>query len=518
MAQAKLSPRQRMINMMYLVLTALLALNVSKETLDVIAKVDKGLIQTNQNFASKNEMTYAAFEKAYTVNPTKVKLWKEKADLLKERSQSVIDLINKFKWDIVREADGADARIDSIDNQDDLNTPAYIMLEENYENSNRKRGEILKDSIRSYEQFLHTIIDPSDTTLVKAIERSLQVLDIPATADEPSRSWQQDNFEYLPLIGVITLMTKMQSDIRNSESDVLNYLYTGIDEESFKFNQLIAAVIPGSNKVIQGYPFEAHVFLSAIDTTQDPQILVNNREIPVVDGRGMYKIPTSRLGKHKWGGIIRYKGPDGRILSYPFENEYEVFPATLIVSPTKMNVFFQGLPNPVQISAIGASAENTTVSITNATIRRTDGFNYIVEPRQNYGEAIIKVSAVINGQRQNYPDQRFRLRRVPDPEARVADMAGGKIPKQRLVAQVGVGAVLEDFLFDYQFEVQRFSVTATVNNYTESEPSTSYRFTQKQKDLINKVPLNQVVVIENIFALGPDGEERDLSAIVFTIQ
>ena len=122
MAAAKLSPRQRMINMMYLVLTALLALNVSKETLDVIVKVDKGFTQTNENFASKNDLTYAAFEKAYTIYPTKVKPWKDKADTLKARSQSVIDLVNKYKWAIVREADGADAMVDSIDNLDDLNT------------------------------------------------------------------------------------------------------------------------------------------------------------------------------------------------------------------------------------------------------------------------------------------------------------------------------------------------------------------------------------------------------------
>ncbi len=504
--------------MMYLVLTALLALNVSKETLDVIAKVDKGLIQTNENFASKNELTYASFEKAFFINPNKVGPYKLKADSLKAQAQSLIDLINKYKWDIVREADGKDAQLDSIRSKDDLMIPDQIMNKDNAENSKMKRGEILKNSIRDFHEYLYFLVDPSDTVLVNTIQNTLDVSDIPRTEYEPGMSWEQDNFANLPLIGVITLMSKMQSDIRNAESDVLHYLYAGIDEASFTFNKLVAAVIPSSNKIIQGYPFEASVFLSAIDTTQDPQILVNNRDIPVVDGIGVYSVLNTTLGRHPWGGLIRYKGPDGNILPYSFESEYEVIPATLIVSPTKMNVFFQGIPNPVEISAIGASAENTQVTITNATIRRGEGFNYIVEPKQNYGEAIIKVSAIINGRKQSYPDKRFRLKRVPDPEARVNNMAGGKIQKALLAQQIGVEAVLEDFLFDYQYIVQRFTVSTTVNTFTEDEPSSSYRFTQKQKDLINQVPRNQRVVIENIYALGPDGEERALPSIIFIIQ
>ncbi len=519
MAQPKLTPRQRMINMMYLVLTALLALNVSKETLDVIAKVDKGLTQTNENFASKNELTYAAFEKASTIYPTKVAPWKVKADDLKEEAQAVIDLINKYKWDIVREVDGEDARIDSIQSSDDLNAPAFIMLEEDYENTNQKRGEILKSSISDFREFLHTIIDSADTTLVNTIDKSLDVSDIPGGPDgNTSRSWQQDNFEYLPLIGVVTLMTKMQSDIRNAESDVLNYLYKGIDQESFTFNRLVPAISPISNRIIEGSEYVAAVTLSAVDTTQETEVLVNNRVLPVEDGKGMYTVSNPKVGTHSWGGIIRYKTPDGSINSYEFEDEFEVLPATLIISPTKMNVFFMGLENPVQISAIGATPENTRIKISNATFRRVDDFNYVVEPTQNYGEAVIKVSATIDGRVVTYKNQVYRLKRVPDPVAKVNSKSGGKISKEELAAQVGIGAVLEDFFFDYQFVVQRFTVTSTVNTFTEFEPSSSYKFTQKQKDLINKVPRNQRVFIENIYALGNDGEERELLPIIFTIQ
>jgi hypothetical protein len=204
-------------------------------------------------------------------------------------------------------------------------------------------------------------------------------------------------------------------------------------------------------------------------------------------------------------------------LPFPFESDYEVLPASLIVSLDKMNVFYHGLPNPVTISAVGAAPENIRATITNATIKRTQGFQWVVSPNRNYGEAILKVSAVVDGTTQNYPDQRYRLKRIPDPIARVAEKTGGKIGKAVLSQQVGVEAYLEDFLFDFQFIVQSFTVSSTVNRFTHDEPSTSYKFTQAQKNLINQVPRGKRVFIENIIALGDDGEARDLPPITFII-
>jgi gliding motility-associated protein GldM len=352
MAQQKLTPRQKMINMMYLVLTALLALNVSKETLDVIAKVEYSLNQTIENFVSQNNLTYADFEQAYMVNPEKVGPFKEKADRVREQSQILVDKINEYKWAIVKEADGEEkARLDSIKNMEDVNVPAQIMLTEkpiDLDNKKISRATDLRNSINAYREFLLTVVDPNDSVLVQSIVTGLEIVDIQGTRNEPSRSWEQDNFEYLPLIGVITLMSKMQSDVRNAESDVLNYLYSGIDEESFKFNALMPVVIPKtSTMVVEGNPYEAEILLAAVDTTQDPSISVNGRAIQVKDGVGLWRTIGEKAGHYKWGGIIRYKAPDGRTLSYDFEEEYDVIPPVLIVSPTKMNVFYEGLANPI---------------------------------------------------------------------------------------------------------------------------------------------------------------------------
>lgn len=511
-----------MINMMYLVLTALLALNVSKETLDVIAKVEESLKQTIDNFVSKNNLTYADFEQAYTVNAAKVGPFKEKADLLREESQQIIDLINQYKYDIVREADGKEARLDSIKNMEDVNVPAQIMLTEKpveWEGKNISRGLHLRQEINRYRDFLLTLVDKNDTVLINNIISGLVTKDIKSTGREAGRTWEQDNFEYLPLIGVVALMSKIQSDIRNAESDVLNYLYSGIDEESFKFNKLMAAVIPKtSSMVVEGNPYEAEIFMAAVDSTQDPEIIVNNSRIDVNDGVGVWRTVPTRAGNYKWGGLIRYKAPDGRILTYTFQDEYDVIPPVLIVSPTKMNVFYQGLPNPIEVNVPGASPGSVRVSVTNADLRKVNEFSYEVLPTQNYGEAIVSVSAEFNGQRKNMPDKRFRLKRVPTPLAKVGGKNGGSIEKNELLINQGVSAVQDDFLFDIKYTVTRFTVVINDKGFVDDAESNSQLFTEEQRRLLSSLNRGDRFSIEDIYAVGPDNKEIPLTPIVFKIQ
>jgi len=522
MAHPRLTPRQRMINMMYLVLTALLALNVSRETLDVIARVNKSLNQSVESFASKNNMTYAAFDNAYQLNKVKVGPFKEKADSVKIQSQKMIDKITEYKWKIVREADGEAGKLDSIVNQDQLNVPAQIMLVEQIQVGSERmnRARDLKNSLEQYSKFLLTEVGQNDSILIKSIQRSLSIEDPAVTSKDNGRTWEQDNFEYLPLIGVITLMTKMQSDVRNAESDVLNYLYKNIDAESFKFNMLQAVVIPTTSKtVVLGSPYEANVLLAAFDTTINPRITVGGSALPYRDGHGMYTVNTGKTGVFTWNGRIDFTAPDGSIKGYTFEDEYEVIPPTLIAAPTRMNAFYKGVDNPLEITAIGASAKDITVDMTNADIKKVGDYSYIVNPKKAEGEAILTVTAVINGRSQTYAPKKYRLFKVPDPTAKVGGKKDGKIEKNLLQMQTGVVAELENFLFDMKFEVKGFKVTVSGSGgFVQDEPSTNALFTEKQKKLISGRKRDDLVIIKDITAMGPDGILRPLNPITFTIQ
>lgn len=524
MAQPKLVPRQKMINMMYLVLTALLALNVSKETLDVIDKVDKSLKQTVESFAAKNNMTYAAFENAYQLNPVKVGPWKSKADSVRVQAQALVDKITQYKWAIAREVDGKDAVLDSIKRKDDLNVPAQIMLIETVPvgSGRMTRGEDLKHSIENYRDYLLTVVNPGDSTLIRSIRRSLSVDDVKGTAREPRRSWEKDNFEYLPLIGVITLMSKMQTDVRNAEADVLNYLFSGIEAKSFKFNDLSAVVIPTtSNVVFQGNPYEAEIFLAAYDTTVDPKITVGGRPLEIRNGRGLYRVGTNTVGPVEWGGVINYTAPDGTNKQIPFSSKYEVAPPSFVVSATKMNVLYRGLDNPLSVSVPGVAASKVTATVTNGELRMVAPGEYMARPSTDRGEAVVTVTAEIDGVKTVMGSTKFRLRRVPPPIAKVGGKTGGKIAKADLAAQTGVQAELEEFLFDMKFTVKSFKVTVFsggAGGFLKDETSSSAVMTARQKDLIKGAARNARVIFDDIVVTGEDGLNRTLSAVSFTIE
>jgi len=514
MAAQRQTTRQKMINMMYLVLMALLALNVSKETLDVIVKVDDGLTKTTSNFEAKNNQQYTSFNNEYVLNKEKVGPWKEKADQVKLQSDGLFDKINEYKLDIVKRADGADASLDSIRNLEDLNASAEIMITE----EGGRRSNDLRSSFGSYRDFLLSLTTEADSSLINSIRENLATPDPQRDDYTAGRTWQQDNFEDLPLIGVMALMSKMQSDVRNAESDVLNYLFTQISAQEFKFNELRAIAIPKSNYIFQGDDFEADIFLSAVDSTQEPQIYVNNSPLVVNDGKATFRTRPTSLGFKTWGGIIRYTAPDGTINNYEFNGEYEVARKNLVISPTKMNVFYMGIPdgNPVEIGVPGVSADNLSATMTNGEIRKS-GNSWAAFPTQNFGESEITVYAEVNGERKNMGFKMFRLKPIPTPIAMVNRQMSGRIAKNVLLAQVGVEAVLEDFLFDLHYEVTQFTVTAVVNRYADDEQSNTERFTTAQLDLIRGLNRGTKIFIDDIKAVGPDDIERDLQTISFVL-
>ncbi|MCX6225739.1 MAG: GldM family protein, partial [Bacteroidia bacterium] len=468
-------------------------------------------------------LTYAAFDNAYQLNKVKVGPFKEKADSVKVQSQKMIDKITEYKWKIVREADGKGARLDSIKNQDQLNIPAQIMLVDQIQARGERmsRAKDLRNSLEEYSRFLLTEVGQNDSVLIGSIRKSLSITDPRRTSGRDNgRTWEQDNFEYLPLIGVITLMTKMQSEVRNAESDVLNYLFRNIDAQSFKFNMLKPVVIPTTSKtVVLGSPYEANVFLAAFDTTINPRITVGGSVLPYRDGRGMYTVNTGKTGIFKWNGRIDFTTPDGGIKGYTFEDEYEVIPPTLIAAPTKMNAFYKGVINPLKINAVGASAKDITVEMTNADIKQVGDFQYEVSPRKAEGEAVLTVTAIINGRTQTYPVEKYRLFKVPDPTPKVGGKNGGKIEKNVLQAQTGVIAELEGFLFDMKFQVTGFKVVVfSTGSFIQDQSSNSAVFTAEQKRLISSRKKDDLVIIKDITALGPDGIPRPLTSITFTVQ
>jgi len=511
MGHGKETPRQKMIGMMYLVLTALLALNVSAEVLNAFILIDNSLTKTSQNFQLKNEDVYTGFEKALSENGAKVKPYKDLADEVKLKSQELFDVIHNYKMEIVTVADGPEADLKNIQKKDDNNIPGQLMVLEG-------RGEKLKEEIDAYRGYLLGIItDTARYSLAyNGINNTLNTNDIIGNTGEKV-PWVDANFNHLPLAGVITLMSKMQNDIRNAEAEILGYLFGQIDAGSFKFNKLEAIVNASTNYVLVGNEYKAEVFIAASDSTVEPEIFVGESNLKVIDGKGQYVGNTSSVGFKTWSGVIKMKSPaTGEILEFPFKSEYQVAEAGLVVSPTKMNVFYIGVDNPVDISVPGVPADKVSATISGGGSISRSGSGYVVRVK-SVGDVYISASADFSGNVKQMGKKVFRVKRVPDPVAKIGsdplNAQGGVMAKNMLLAQAGIKADLENFAFDLKYNVTGFTVSASIKGYTEEASSNSALFTSQQKGLINKIAPGQKVYIENITAKGPDGSTRKLGSI-----
>ena len=514
-SNCKETPRQKMIGMMYLFLTAMLAINVSNEVLDAFTIIDNGLAKTVQTFEEKNQVIYGDFKRALDANTTKVKPFWDKAKEIQTKADELCEQLQNYKIDLVKIADGPEGRIDSIKKKDNIDVAAQLMIVGG-------KGKELKIQVSDYRELILGFIPEKDSLFKHAITEALNTNDPPRRKpDDPAYSWESLQFAHTPLVGVVTLLSKLQTDIRSTESDAVKYLFNQIEAESFPFNKLKAQVIAKSNFVLKGDTYEAEVFLAASDTTQNPRItLTGGGEITNFDPnsrRGIYSRKENKLGQKTWGGVVYYTTPSGEIKDYAFEAEYVVSEPQVVVSATKMNVFYSGVPNPVSVSAPGFTAANIRATVDNGSLVKK-GEGYIARPKIIGKAANVLVEGKLDGKWRKLKTVKFRVKPIPDPIAMVASKSGGSINKNLLAMQTGVDAVMDNFDFDLKFKIKSFTVSTQVKGFTRDEKSTSDYFTRSQLKMLKNLRKNQKVYIEDIKAIGPDGSIRNLPTISFRVK
>jgi gliding motility-associated protein GldM len=541
-----------MIGMMYLVLTAMLALNVSKEAVEAFKKVDKGLTKTIENYAAKNGLIYEAFDRAAAQNKTKAGPARDKAYEVKQRSDELFNYIQDLKIEIITTAEGTETLavkgkevdIEEVKKIDENNVPSEILIGAN---ENGKAND-LKALMNSYRDDMIDIVAGKNISIEESL-KSIFNTDDALNKNKEMERWENLTFQALPLVAVITILSKMQVDVRNAETDILNFLYEQIDARSFKFNKIFPTIKPTSTYVMLGNEYQAEVFLSATDTTQAPTITIgdyttttsadgtkkfemvgnNYLTLPIDEtGKGIYKVKASSIGSKKWGGLVTMKAPDGTILSYDFKEEYSVGAPNVVVSPTAMNVLYLGIDNPIDISVPGVGPDKIRATMKNGTIGKGQAKNskgeffpgnWVARPEIEGQVAQIIVSAEINGKLQGFAPMDFRVRRVPDPVASFANKTGeGDVSKSELIAQQACFAVLKDFDFDLRFTVTEFTLAFDDKGFNVSEKSTSNRITERQRTaVLERLTRGKKLYVENVKAVGPDKKERVLSPIIIRV-
>ena len=508
----KISPRQKMINLMYVVLMAMLALNVSSDVLKGFVMVDEKLTLSTENSARVNEEVYKRFEQQYKANPTKVKVWYDKAQTVRGMTDSLYALLDELKLSIVKKSDGKDADVHNIRNKEDLEAATQVMLA-----PVTGRGKELHGAIEDYRnRIVGMLTDEAQRNLVASNLNT----DVPMEARIMGKNWQEYMFESMPTAAAVTLLTKLQSDIRYAEGQVLHDLVTNIDVKDIRVNRLSAYVIPSSRTVVQGGKFSAQIIMAAVDTTRHPVVYIGGKAID--NEEGIYETICTRTGDFTLKGYMETQDGEGRTVKRDFEQQYTVVAPSATVSADIMNVLYAGYDNPMSVSVPGVPTNQVSLSMTGGTLKQTAPGKYVAVPTNVGGEAEFTVSARQEGRTQVMGKFTYRVRKLPDPTAYIpvgdSHFMGGKIGKQQLMAATGIGAAIDDGLLNIPFSVKGFE-TVFFDNLGNAVPEVSNgaSFTDRQKNMMRSLSRGKRFFITKIRAQGPDGLERTLNGALEVI-
>lgn len=542
-------PRQQMINMMYLVLTALLALNVSAEVLNAFKLVADGMGSSNKVVDTKNETVLNVFSKAAGKGTAEQQELYASAIKAKELAADFDQYIINLREELVAASGGwlEGAEGEELKVMKNYDGPTRLMIKQG-------KGKELEDKIAELKNQLLALpgLSPADVEALQAQITLTTAYNEKNAKKLGKKDWASYHFDHVPIVAVNTLLYKFQGDAVNSSGQVIETLYKKIGEMKYDFDQLSAMVSAPASYVMKGDPYMADVFLTASSSSTKAEVLLGQldrslaygpdgskvvklEKNPVVGGgtpvpadqivNGTWKFKDTGTGtageRAKTGAIkVPKPGSEGVFEYYPFEFRYNVADLGVAVSPDKMNVFYIGVDNPVTISVTGMTSDKVSASLTGGmgTIKKVNGSEYVVNVTK-VGETDVAVSGVgPDGKSKQLDSKKFRIKRVPDPVAKVGPSAGGKVPAAQFKVQRGVIPVLEDFVFDIKFVVVSFEMTYSAKRQDLiTKKASSGAFTGEMIELLNRAKPGDVFYLDEVRVKGPDGQIRKLPSIAYTL-
>ncbi len=509
-------PRQKMINIMYIVLTALLALNVSSEILNAFKTIEQSLGNASKVIERKNTDIYKSLKAKMSDPKTaeKAAIWAPKAEKAHAYADAMYAYIESLKHSLKLESglkikDGKEEY-----KEDDLDATTRLFLNNK---SSETKGKELYNKLVQFKADL-TAIDPA---IAKEVIPNLPLdLSIPTTSSIAGKNdWAYAYFHMTPTVAAVTILTKFQNDIRNSEAQVAEYCHKEIGEVELIYDQFNAFAASNSQYLMQGEELVITAGVGAFSSAAKPSISIDGVNVPITaDGSATYKTTAGAPGASSKKVRISFLKPNGETAIVEKDVKYTVgTPAGLVISTDKTRVFYKGLENPLSITGGGGAEKiNVTVEGAGASVNKAGAGQYIVKCTQ-LGNVIVNVNDGKLSQKISVP-----VKRVPDPIAIVGGSAGGNMTATKFRVQQGVIADLRDFVFEgIKFNVISYIVICTGKGFEEPEVAevNGAAFAGGAQSLIRRCQPGTTVTIGEIKVTEPGGGSRKLDqTITFILQ
>ena len=504
-------PRQLMINLMYLVLTALLALNVSAEVMNAFFALDKGMKDSRVIVEKNNDAMQAAIVKGAADYPSpQAEEYKNRAIQTNKLTADFVDYIDGIRKTLFEKAGGQNPKVPDqpkdIRNKD-ITTKMFV---------NDGLGNEIEAKIKETREQLMKLAD-NDALTIGGI--SLDIEKLPEVTK--AKNWSELKFKQMPVSAVFPLLGKIQSDAKSSASAVLNYCATKVQGEDLKFDKFIPGVAPEKNYIILGEEFKADVFLSAFSSKADNiSINVDGRNLPLKEGIGSFSERANSVGEKKYTVTINIKNPTtGKVESVKKEFSYEVGQRSAAVQLDKMNVFYIGVDNPISVSVAGVSSNDIKIVGNGVNIRKGEGSGkFVVTATTPSNDASITVSG--GNVTQKFP---YRVKRIPDPNPRLGGNPknkGGSMGNGEFKAQGGISAILEGFDFDAKCDVVGFEMTYLAKRQDPiSRQNSGAKWSGDVGDFIQKAKPGDAYFFDEVKCRCPgDQAARNIGGISYKIK
>jgi gliding motility-associated protein GldM len=558
MANAKETPRQKMIGMMYLVLTCLLALNVSRDILKGFVTVNESLERSNNSLKVSNEQMLEAFKKASEQTRSAKPYYAKAIESRKLTADAIayIETMKKKLISITEEVDWSVAdtmQLKFVEKMDDFDTPTYQLI--GSDETKLTEGEFsareLRGKLERLQSNLQLILDSmqknsstqlleKDYQALKAKIELIKPIDTNEKEDDMTVTWELKNFYHLPLAAVVTNLSKMESDIKNLETEIINQYVAASGKLAVKFDKLTAKVLAPSKYIRSGEDYKANIILAGSSSdfnNENMQVLLGATYDPVTkklinegtalgseQGLGNYAMKTSGQGKQIVKGVIRFKNPKGEMEYYPFEDNYTVAQPASAVSADYMNVFYAGLPNAVSISAAGVAPNNLIVKVNGNTAPLVPQGNgkFTINPVTTGSCEIAVYSREADGQlKMQGAPSKFKVKPIPVPFVKLnGNYALGTFEMKKAEANVlnAIAADIPGFDLNAKFKIKSFTVCTLNNGLLKDEKCTGNNLSAEAKAAVGRTRAGGKIFLEDIIAIGPDHREMKLGNVTIRVK
>ncbi len=458
MAGGKQTPRQKMINLMYLIFIAMLALNMSKEVLSAFGLMNEKLTVSNQATEERNVSFVASLEQKAADQP-------EKYEPLKAKAAQIDKLAHDFDSYLTELKGNMTAKIDDP-------TDYEIMDKGDYLDQNFFKGDLVKEEGKKFLNHMKTFRegvakvlgdDPAMASVIKEVNKKFNT-DPVKNRDNVNVDWLDYHYKGFPLVASLTKMTQLQADIKTTESEVLSTMLAGTQAAQLSFTNYTTLMETSKSAYFNGEKFDGQIVLGRKDASTKPkrvELKLDGRALKedqyvIEDGKVKLKIGTGGVGEHVIEGNLIF-GEDGEEIEVPVKSSFATVakPNSATISADKMNVVYRGVKNPMTISFAGIP--DNRVSASAPGLSKVGGSKYVIDATRVKGREIrIKVTGKLPDGKPVGDNATFRIKDLPKPTGTVRGEDGSVKMQRQSLEKSTISAKFDDFDFELPLRVSGF--------------------------------------------------------------